>query len=352
MISSRKIAGAFGLAMGASLAGCSSANLDEVAADDVVSQSSSLVGRLDSVRVFRLPTLTTSISALDSQNALPSGALSDPVLRGHLRALGSSRLQLAAPAVQALLLSARGPVLLKYLARCALSEGDLSLSASFPGRLGLAPEWSARLLTESEKRWMTACLMAHTNDMATVPIAVSGTLPAFRTTGYVTGESYRVEEGAFYGEIFKAQVLFACSGVGTQLLCSDRGVSADLQRRLCGTRSAAECGFTYMGECNKVSGGSLIANVCTTALPYSDCRGTGERRYSEVITTSLHTDVEALRLHPRCTQSVPPSCSHNVCTIGAPLASTCSAGVCKSDDYCCTIAWDSNCVAAAGCPAP
>jgi hypothetical protein len=46
--------------------------------------------------------------------------------------------------------------------------------------------------------------------------------------------------------------------------------------------------------------------------------------------------------------SAPPSCNHGVCATGGPLAATCNgcaSAVCQRDPYCCTIAWDSQCVA-------
>ena len=42
-----------------------------------------------------------------------------------------------------------------------------------------------------------------------------------------------------------------------------------------------------------------------------------------------------------------PSCGHDVCTAGAPLESscdTCVANVCAQDSYCCTSGWDATCV--------
>ena len=57
-----------------------------------------------------------------------------------------------------------------------------------------------------------------------------------------------------------------------------------------------------------------------------------------------------------CPQDCATSCEHAACDTGAALASGCSAcvsAVCASDAYCCTMAWDNQCVngASAACGA-
>lgn len=347
-------------ALGSALPGCSSASLTGSTPDEAVGEERLALplSYLQAVRAYRLPSLV-SISALDSQNAMPSGLLVDPSLRYHLLDLARSRLSAGSPAVAALRAApgGGGDVLLKYLARCALRESDTTVLPGYPGRLGLAYKWQSRGLDRSEQHWITACLMAHTNNLATVPIAVTGTLPTFSTAGTSTAKAldYPYEEAAFYGNLFEnVPQLFACSGVGTQASCSDRGVGEDLQRRLCGTSNASQCGFQYMHECNlPAPSGALMAGACSAASPgspYADCVGAKGVRIAEVITASLRTDAALLGLHPACTQTPEPSCSppaHELCTIGARLGAGCSGGVCADDPYCCTRIWDSSCVAKA-----
>lgn len=353
-----------GLMLGSASSGCSSAGQIDSMSDEAAGERSLALypSFLQSVRVYRLPSVSV-ISALDSQNALPSGVLADPTVLSRLRDLGASQLLPSSPALAALraLPGGRGAALLKYLARCALPEAS-GVLPGYPGRLGLAPHWPGRPLNVSEQRWITACLMAHTNNLASVSIAASGTLPVFSTAGSHAGLPlrYPYEEAAFYGTVFEnVPRLFACSGAGTQSSCTDRGAGEDLQRRICGTASAASCGFQYMHECNKLplGGGAWAPGACSAAMPYANCAGTAGVRFTEVVTTSLRTDAELLGLHPSCTQRPAPSCSspaHDVCTMGEALGEKCSSGVCSSDPYCCSVMWDSNCVAKArekaGCP--
>ncbi len=45
-----------------------------------------------------------------------------------------------------------------------------------------------------------------------------------------------------------------------------------------------------------------------------------------------------------------PTCDHDECTTGTPLADTCNgctSDVCMQDPYCCTVGWDDTCVTAA-----
>jgi hypothetical protein len=300
-------------------------------------------------------------SALDSQNALPSGLLADRFVRTQLLALGSVKLTAAAAPIGALRGwgGGKGAVLLTYLARCALRQGDVTSQLGAPGRLGLAADWSSRKLDDSEQRWMTACLMAHTNNLARVEIALSGTKPTdlgSRVGGTVAPQHFAIEEAAFYGNIFTPNAaLFACGGDGAAAACHDRGVGADLQRRICGTANASTCGFRYIGPCNtSAADGTPRPGVCQVAMPYASCRDSGGTHYAEVVTASLRTDAAALELAPSCWNgSTPTSCTsppHDECVIGSCMRSDTRpevTAVCARDSYCCTTAWDSSCVEAA-----
>jgi hypothetical protein len=354
---SRKVVKVLAWVLGVPLAGCSSATLDETGANEQLGEQSLALEPLQSVRVYR-PSggLVLSIRALDSQNALPSGALSDPSVVALLAALGREPLLEESSSVSALrsLPGGQGSTLLTYVARCALKESDPPVLRDAPGRLGLAPDWRRRALNTSEQHWITACLMAHTNNLAEVAVAVSGTRAVLLTAGSSPGpaQSFPYEEAAFYGNVFaNTPELYACSGAGAQSRCDDRGVGQDLERRICGTNSA-KCGFKYLGKCNlpALAGGGARPGACTVSMPYANCGGSTGARFSEIVTASLRTDAALLALHPRCGQQPAPSCApphHDVCTLGPALGAGCSTGVCAHDDYCCTIAWDSNCVEAA-----
>jgi len=309
--------------------------------------------------------------ALDSQNALPPGVLSDPSLRLRLRQLAAVKLSAAGPFIPAIDGMRNGRELLRYLVRCALPQGiGLTVGSgtgaeTLYGRLGLAPGWwndkpigLDTAEAASGRRWVTACLMAHSNNLGPVQIAVSGNREPLSTEGAFTGPEFRVEEAAFFGDVFlQSPVLYACAGTGVEGLCRDRGVSDDLRRRICGT-NAASCGFTFLGACDFIDRPG--AGVCTPRMPYQNC-GTPTTRFAEVLTTSLLTDADFLALHPGCNSSPDSPECHDKCEIGKPLDRSArdgdgdgvpgcdGASVCTGDPYCCTTVWDSVCVSRAGC---
>ena len=46
-------------------------------------------------------------------------------------------------------------------------------------------------------------------------------------------------------------------------------------------------------------------------------------------------------------QTPPPTCTHDECTVGAKLDPTCTecvATICACDPYCCTTSWDAICI--------
>src|SRR5262245_12570759 len=58
-----------------------------------------------------------------------------------------------------------GRDLLKYVAICALPDGDELVTGDdrFPGFYGLAPEWATGSCGAECQRWVSACLLAHVN---------------------------------------------------------------------------------------------------------------------------------------------------------------------------------------------
>ena len=192
-----------------------------------------------------------------SMNSLAPAALLDN--GPALSALGAGAL---ANATTALVDSEMGQKLLKYVARCALPEGD---AVSFPlsgggeleepGLLGFAPEWKQGALDETAQRVMTGCLMAHVNAFQIqVPISV-------RTAG--KGEASPEEQQLFpaqemsaFGNYFDAdpaqRFLHICFGEGVaRALGFEGGVGggrpAYLDLRVCSTQDA--CGFNRVGAC-------------------------------------------------------------------------------------------------------
>jgi len=123
---------------------------------------------------------------------------------------------------------------------------------SFPGNLGLAPEWLDQRLSKEGKGWISACLLARVNLHDTAEeISIRGAHPALAIS---PDEAliYTVEEGAFYGNVFTRDdeplIEIACRGEG-------QGSGAGgLVTRECARPDPAnpgftKCGFTFAGDC-------------------------------------------------------------------------------------------------------
>ncbi len=104
-----------------------------------------------------------------------------------------------------------GREFIKYLADCALDAGVAAYADvagqhyEFPGVIGLAPHWLHRPLTETEQRWVSACILARTNYFG-VEVQISlradhSPFPALQTTDQERRE-YTLHEGDFFGNLF------------------------------------------------------------------------------------------------------------------------------------------------------
>jgi len=146
---------------------------------------------------------------------------------------------------------------LEYLISCAFPE-NVALSGrddggtlhTFQGGVALAPHWGHRKLTNNERRWVSACMLARVNKDATeVEISLRGPHGALEVTDEERAE-YNLEEGAFYGDIFTdPQQFYACRGAS--LYTGD--MSFGDEGRACaqpdGTTGKTLCGMTFAGNC-------------------------------------------------------------------------------------------------------
>jgi hypothetical protein len=175
-----------------------------------------------------------------------------------------------------------GKVVAKYLARCALAEGvTLEVSGlGFAGLLGLAGTWATGPCDGDCQRWVSACLLGHTNALAQpVPFSARGPHARLVSTPEERAE-YPAVEAAFYGNVFvEGAPAYACASPGI--------APAALRERLCG---AGVCGITVVGACELLSG--LGACDTRSGAPddfYTDCHsslGSGAVM-GEVLTTYL-----------------------------------------------------------------
>jgi hypothetical protein len=255
-------------------------------------------------------------------------------------------------------------MLMRYTVHCALKWGDTVTVSDATGadlilygNLGLAPDWVRGALDTPSQGWLTACLLAHSNNFGErVDILLTGEHPALQAP--IMRGDMPLQEAAFYGNLFPLPggakpFLFACTGWDAQS-CDATIISADLKRRVCGR--STQCGFDAVGPC--WTAGTTTPDACdrapgdledfTACHPYPGSPPTGDA-YAQVITVDLKA-VDMRSAHPTCTSKLPPpadGCSHGLCDQGAVLSPTCdacTAAICAVDPYCCNVAWDGWCV--------
>lgn len=132
----------------------------------------------------------------------------------------------------------------RRVVQCALPEGTSvevdtpDGPVSFPGQVGLAPEWQTESCDVACQEWVSACLLALVNPTGTVvDIEISAHHPA------VGGDpTYPYQEGAFYGNILSDDGGYAYSCWGDDpfaALRSDR--TCAIPGRHCFIKSSGPC---------------------------------------------------------------------------------------------------------------
>jgi hypothetical protein len=99
-----------------------------------------------------------------------------------------------------------GRTTMGYIVRCALASGKTitakdsgGTSYSFPGQIGVAPEWETGTCGTTCQERMSACLLAHVNTSGVhIPIWLDGE----GAIGWGQNTSYPYQEGSFFGNIF------------------------------------------------------------------------------------------------------------------------------------------------------
>lgn len=179
---------------------------------------------------------------------------------------------------------------LAYAVGCALaSTQTVSFTVSGTtftdtGGLGIVPGWTTSPLTATQAAWVSACVIAHANELSTVIwISVRGVHASLAPTTTEQAD-YRIEEGAFWGNLFVDRgpiAGYSCNGVDQ----SANDTYAELPERDCAQWDGVSgsymspCGLGYAGPCG---------NACTTATaPYAGCSFRGGAAASAVVTTFL-----------------------------------------------------------------
>jgi hypothetical protein len=159
-----------------------------------------------------------------------------------------------------------GEKVIAYLVECALEEGDdITVTGAagtyvFAGGVGLAPEWKTGPCNDTCQQWVSACLLARTNESgADVMIFVQG---AHASLGWGTDPEYPNYEGTFFGNVFvDPTAMYACRGTSA-------GTTAAMQQGRYCTIDEEHCGFTTFSDCETEAGCDLGA----TGLPTVDCQ--------------------------------------------------------------------------------
>ena len=223
-----------------------------------------------------------------SANALSANALSANALSAN--ALSANALSANALSANALTSKALEDPLarefLKYVVSCAL-PADKSIkmqidgkSYTFPGSLGMEPQWGERggSCDESCQRWVTACVLARVDFLGIErPISVRGLNPGLRTT-VKEALDFPVSEATYFGNVFApGKPLYACLSPGLttdQRVCGDSMASCPMQVvGSCARACAFEGPFGSFNFCS-TSGKALrpetYAESVTVFLPKSD----------------------------------------------------------------------------------
>jgi hypothetical protein len=159
-----------------------------------------------------------------------------------------------------------GEKVIRYLVECALDEGDSvtvvapTITYVFEGDVGLAPAWKTGPCNATCQHWVSACLLARTNETgADVEIFVQGDNPSL---GFGYDPEYPNFEGTFFGNVFiDPAPMHACRGD------SSGTAAAILQGRNC-TLGEEHCGFTTYADCATHAG----CDLGPTSLPTIDCQ--------------------------------------------------------------------------------
>lgn len=186
----------------------------------------------------------------------------------------------ASPAALALASTPSGMDLLSYIVSCALPEGSVvsatvgGVAHEFHGSLGMAPAWESRGLTLSERRWVSACLLARVNAYG-ISVQISMRGPEELAPTDAERSVFSVAEGAFYGNIFVSDPsqleMVACRGAGQA-----SGEFGGLLDRDCtepAGNGLTKCGMKYAGDCLDFTPASASPRACLTSVDgnYTNC---------------------------------------------------------------------------------
>jgi hypothetical protein len=252
---------------------------------------------------FTFAVLTLGACVVDDDQPDESEAQSDVTSTNKLAAnklaanklaankLAANKLSASAlPSNTNLVDSADGRDVLTYVVGCALTTAQSvqiratsGTTYTFTGEIGLAPAWSTRAPTVSERHWVTSCVLSRVNLFGvSVQLSMRGATSALNATPSEVS-AYTMDEGGFYGDLFDpaGPTEYACK---SHITYNTSTQSA--QNRQCAETTdgvTTKCGFTYTGVCQ--------TNTCVkSTLPFANCHITNPpsaTTITEVITVYL-----------------------------------------------------------------
>ncbi|HVZ75248.1 MAG TPA: hypothetical protein VHJ20_22880 [Polyangia bacterium] len=229
--------------------------------------------------------IETQQAALTTTNALSMNALSMNALSMNalsMNALSMNALSMNALSTNALIAPKLSDPLarqfLKYVVSCALPDDQtITMSVdgttySFPGGLGLAPEWGQKggMCDTSCQRWVSACVLSRVDYLAVErPISLRGASPALRTT-LKEMIDFPAREATYYGNLWAdGAPKFACLSPGQKEI-----------ERVCGD-SLDNCPMEVVGSCAKACAYQGLTGG------FVDCSSTGKARKPEIFHESV-----------------------------------------------------------------
>ncbi len=172
--------------------------------------------------------------------------------------------------------------LMKYLVKCSLPASEsLNYTAddgstyTWPGLLGLAPEWAAGSpIPENEQQLVSGCLAAHANKYgAHVPLSILGTGPDGFPLPVTDDElaTFPLAEGCFFGNLFTSDGVFSGDARAIPLGEEDSSLRACALPDRSGGGASSNCPpIQYAGSCNDV------CQLDPSGLFYASCTVNGK----------------------------------------------------------------------------
>lgn len=152
----------------------------------------------------------TSINGLSSHNGLTS-------LNGLSSHNGLTSYNGLADGI-GLMSSDSGRSTVAYLVRCALPKGrsitkkdQYGRLHTFPGQIGVAPQWESGACDQACQEHISACVLAHVNTTGkNIDLWLDGDSPAI---GWGRSSNHPYQEGSFFGNIFQSPPkAYFCNG--------------------------------------------------------------------------------------------------------------------------------------------